>query len=259
MKPAYSFILPVLNNCDGFTQAIQSILAQSDELLEIIVIDGGSEDGTLEAIQSFKENIKYRESGKDSGIADAFNRGIKKASGDVIGILNSDDILETDALNKLSQAINTNSQAEIYCGATRYFDPVRNTSYIRKPNISRMKWRMSVFHPSMFVRRSCYDRIGLYDESYTHAMDSEWCHRALAQGAEFFEIPEVMTTMSLGGVSDVEYTISLSQYRDSVIKHGLATPFAAHGYFQFYRLIKGLMRMPFMHPIKRVRDRLISG
>jgi glycosyltransferase involved in cell wall biosynthesis len=258
MKPKISFVMPVLNNRRGFSCAIESILEQGDLGVELIVIDGGSTDGTLEVINSYSDKITYWESGLDSGIADAFNRGIKHATGDIIGILNSDDVLEFDALKSLIEIMEQQPEPDIYYGSIRYYDPKREYKYIRKPALGQMYRRMSIFHPALFIRRSCYERIGLYDSNYTHAMDSELCHRALAAEMVFCEVPAVLATMALGGVSDVEYRKSLQQYRNSVIKHGLANPVAAYSYYFFYLLVKTFMRLPMMRPIKRLRDVLLE-
>ena len=258
MEATISIILPVLNNSHGLQQALDSILSQALLTVELIVIDGGSKDGTLEVIESYKSHISYWESGLDSGIADAFNRGIAHATGDIIGILNSDDILEPNALSHLMSAIEQMPTADIYYGSIRYYDPQHQSSTIRRPYLSNMHKRMSIFHPAIFIRQSCYQKVGDYDCRYTHAMDSEWCHRAIAAGMKFHEVPAVLATMSLGGVSDIEYKQSLKQYRDSVIQHKLTKPLTAHFYYYFYLTVKAVMRLPFMRPIKLLRDRFLE-
>jgi len=129
---------------------------------------------------------------------------------------------------------------------------------IRRPYLANMHKRMSIFHPAIFIRRSCYQKVGNYDCRYTHAMDSEWCHRAIAAGMKFHEVPAVLATMSLGGVSDIEYKQSLKQYRNSVIHHKLTNPLTAYFYYYFYLTVKTVMRFPFMRPIKLLRDRFLE-
>ena len=253
-----SIIIPVLNNRHGFSTSLLSITKQSTHNIEVIVIDGGSTDGTLLVIDSFSDYITYFETGLDSGIADAFNRGIAHANGDIIGILNSDDALDHNALKYLISAFEKIPTADIYYGAIRYYDPLHKTIYTRHPSLSSMYKRMSIFHPSISIRRSCYEKIGGYDCHYTHAMDSEWCHRAIAAKMKFHEIPAVLATMSLGGISDIEYNQSLKQYRNSVIHHKLANPVQAYFYYFFYLTIKAVMHFPFMRPIKLLRDRFIE-
>jgi len=254
-----TIIFPVLNNVAGLERAVDSALHARYKGVELIVIDGGSTDGTLEVIKSYKDEIAYWESGLDSGIADAFNRGIERATGSIIGILNSDDVLEPGALKSLFETVDSNPSAEVYYGSLRYYNPEKDYSYIRKPDITQMKRRMSIFHPAMFVQKTCYEAVGLYDCNHAHAMDSEWCHRAMVSGAVFCEVPAVLATMSLGGVSDLEYKKSLSQYRDSTVKHGIASSIDANFYYWIHLLQKIVMGFPLMYQIKRLRDRLFSS
>jgi len=253
-----TIIVPVLNNVTGLNNNFDSILSQPCSTPEFIVIDGGSTDGSLEVIESYKGHINYWETGLDSGIADAFNRGIAHATGDIIGILNSDDILEPKALSHLMSAIEQMPTADIYYGSIRYYDPQHQSSTIRRPNLSNIHKRMSIFHPALFIRRSCYEKVGNYNCRYTHAMDSEWCHRAIAAGMKFHEVPAVLATMSLGGVSDIEYKQSLKQYRNSVIHHKLTNHLTAYFYYYFYLTVKTVMRFSFMRPIKLLRDRFLE-
>lgn len=254
--PQFSIIIPVLNNVRGFQKALASLTQEVE--VEIIVIDGGSTDGTLEFIKENKELFYYWESGLDKGIADAFNRGISKSTGEIVGILNSDDCLEKGALKAVWDLANLNLDGSIYYGCIRFLDLKRSYSFVRKPNVKKMFWRMSVFHPAIFVRRECYEKIGLYKEEYTHAMDAEWCHRAMAMNLSFVEVPSILATMSLGGISDEEYWISLRQYRKSVIEHELASPFMAFVYNYFYLLVKILLRLPLLHSIKRIRNNIFQ-
>jgi len=235
-----------------------SVFAQGYLPIEIIVIDGGSVDGTIDVIEKYSSRISFWETGKDSGICNAFNRGVLRAKGDVIAILNSDDRWEKDTLTNLLVSIKTNPDADIYHGGICYVDPENQYCYQRFPSVSSLKRRMTVFHPAMFVRKSCYERVGLYDERYACAMDSEWCHRALMKEMRFCEVPAVLASMSLGGVSDREYLDSLREYRDSVIKHGLAGKAEAFCYYYFYAIVKTIMRTGLLQPVKKLRDKLIS-
>jgi glycosyltransferase involved in cell wall biosynthesis len=258
MQTRLSVILPVLNNKYGFERALGSVLRQNADSIEIIVIDGGSSDGTVDVIRSYQDRISYFETGKDSGIANAFNRGIKNASGEIIATLNSDDAWQETALNDLFATIDENADADIYCGSIEYFDEARDYRYIREPRLSNISRHMPIFHSSMFVRKSCYENIGLYDEKYSHAMDSEWSHRAIAAGCIFCNVPAVLSTMSLGGVSDKEYVTSLRQYRESLIKHKICHAVVAYWFYYQHLLQKRIMRLPFMHGIKRLRDSFIT-
>lgn len=257
MSISLSVIMIVRNDRLRFRRSIYSVLAQKTEELEIIVIDGGSTDGTLDEITACQDQLHYWESGLDKGIADAFNRGIAQARGEMIATLNSDDTWEPDTLRLVQDARKRHPEASVLCGAVRYLDPDSGYSYTRYPNPAELKFRMWVFHPSLFVSHAAYARIGGYEPRYSHAMDSEWCHRALARGERFEVIPAVLANMSLGGLSDRDYTVSLQQYRDSVIRNGLCGRVEAWIYYAFFLTVKKAMQLPLLNPIKRLRDRLI--
>lgn len=256
MSISLSVIMIVRNDRLRFSRALSSVLAQKTEALEIIVIDGGSTDGTLDEIAAHQEQLHYWESGLDKGIADAFNRGIAQARGEFIATLNSDDTWEPDTLRLVQDARQRHPEASVLCGAVRYLDPDSGYSYARYPDPAALKFRMWVFHPSLFVSRAAYARVGGYEPQYSHAMDSEWCHRALARGEKFEVIPAVLANMSLGGLSDRDFTISLQQYRDSVIRNGLCSRMEAWAYYLLFLTLKKLMLAPLMQPVKKLRDRL---
>ncbi len=258
MKITLSVILPVLNNRAGFVNAIDPLIKLEDPGVELVVIDGGSTDGTLEEIRLRERYLAYWESGKDSGIGDAFNRGILHSRGEFVAILNSDDCWEPHTLQLFKQYREQYPEASVFYGAIRYMDAIRSYDYVRTPRLATLKYRMSLFHPAMFIRRTAHERVGLYDTRFTHAMDSEWCHRAYARQEHFQEIPAVLANVSLGGVSDREYLMSLQQYRDSVILNRLCTTTEAWCYFFFFATVKWAMRLPLLAPIKRTRDRFIS-
>lgn len=259
MSISLSVIMIVRNDRLRFRRALASVLAQKTEELEIIVIDGGSTDGTLDEIEVHRGQLHYWESGLDKGIADAFNRGIAQARGELIATLNSDDTWEPDTLRLVQDARLKHPKASVLCGAVRYLDPVSGYGYTRYPDPAALKYRMWVFHPSLFVSRAAYARVGGYEPQYSHAMDSEWCHRALARGEQFAVVPAVLANMSLGGLSDRDFTISLQQYRDSVIRHGLCSRLEAWSYYALFLALKKAMQLPLLTPLKRQRDRLMRG
>jgi len=247
----------VRNDRLRFNRALSSVLAQKTEELEIIVIDGGSTDGTLDEIAAHQDQLHYWESGLDKGIADAFNRGIAQARGEFIATLNSDDTWEPDTLRLVQEARQRHPQASVLCGAVRYLDPTSGYSYTRYPDPGALKYRMWVFHPSLFISSAAYARVGGYEPQYSHAMDSEWCHRALARGEKFEVIPAVLANMSLGGLSDRDFTVSLQQYRDSVIRNRLCSRLEGWIYYALFLSLKKIMQIPVLQPVKKLRDRSI--
>jgi len=250
-EPVISVVFPVLNCATTISGAFESVRAQNHPGIDVVVIDGGSEDGTLEIIRQNMSQISYWESGLDSGISDAFNRGIAQAKGEIVAILNCDDSWQPDTLEVVLEAAARNPDADIFCGQIRYMDESTGRSYIRRPDLSRMRQRMHLFHPAIFVRRSAYDRIGGYSTDYRLAMDSEWCHRAMACGLRFHTMDHVLANMRLGGRSDDNFRQSLLEYRRSLLHHKLARRLEADYYFAKYSLLKTLTRSYYLRLMKQ--------
>ncbi len=246
-----SVIVPVLNNALGFTRCLNSIFEQTVKDIEVIVIDGGSTDGTLEEIRKYADLINYWESGKDTGISNAFNRGICHASGDLVAILNSDDYWEADTVASVIDAASKSPAFDIYYGELRFHETKSGQTYILKPTLDGIQRRMTLFHPSIFICKQAYQKIGMYNESFKYAMDSEWIHRAIEHKLTFFKIPSVLANMSLGGTSDINFLKSLAEYRKSLIVHRLQAPVKAWLYFLFYAMAKTVMRIDCIRSIYR--------
>jgi glycosyltransferase involved in cell wall biosynthesis len=251
LQTRISVIIPVLNGASSLAETIQSILSQDYPYIELIVIDGGSSDGTLDIIHGFSSEIAYWETGQDSGISNAFNRGISHATGELVAILNSDDTWESDALKQVLDAIAASPDADIYYGQVRYFDPVTSNSYIRRPDLSRMKERMYLFHPAIFARKTAYEQIGWYSDEYKLAMDSEWLHRAIAGGLKFKAIDSVLANMSLGGRSDQQFVAALNEYRRSLLEHRITGLWSANLYFIKYACLKTMMQASWLRQFKQ--------
>ena len=118
--PKISIITVTLNSERTLEETIKSILSQDYPNIEYLVIDGGSIDGTLEIIDKYASQISYTISEKDKGISDAFNKGIKRATGEIVGIINSDDLLLPGALFKLAECYDKN--VDVYRGNVVVYD-----------------------------------------------------------------------------------------------------------------------------------------
>jgi glycosyltransferase involved in cell wall biosynthesis len=246
-----SVVVPVLNGVLTLTETLNSIISQGLSNLEIVVIDGGSTDGSLDIIRDYSNHISYWETGLDSGISDAFNRGVARTTGDLVAILNCDDVWAPKAIRLIQDAAAEYPKADIYCGQILYVDHVTGQSYVRKPDLSKMRQRMHLFHPAMFVRKRVYEKIGDYLEQYRLAMDAEWCHRAMATGITFQNVNHVLAHMSLGGRSDSNFVISLFEYRRSLLEHRIATRLEANYYFLKFVFFKMLTRGVYLRRLKQ--------
>lgn len=186
---------------------------------EFIIIDGASVDGSLNVI-SKANNITHYITERDNGISDAFNKGIKHSSNEYILLLNAGDLLVERALDIYFSAIVKYPDADVFYGDLAYIPIDNEKEYVVKPNVNNIWKFMSVYHPGMLVKKSAYDKIGMYDLNYRYAMDSEWVHRAIRNGLKFHYIPHVLSKMSLGGKSDKYFYFSLIEFCRSAMKHG---------------------------------------
>jgi len=199
--PLISIITIVLNGEKHIRKAIESVLDQSYENIEYIIIDGGSVDGTMNILNEYSDKIDYLISEKDSGISDAFNKGISKANGDIIGIINADDWYEKDAIEKV---INNYNKADVLYGNVLYWDGEKK-SYLFKADHNLLKFEMSVNHPAVFIKKNVYHRLGNFSRDYKQAMDYELLLRLFINDVRFFYIDSHLANMSLKGISDTNW------------------------------------------------------
>lgn len=208
-RPLVSIVTVVRNGAATFECAMQSVLTQEYPRVEYIVVDGGSTDGTLDIIRSRDDRIAVWVSETDAGISDAFNKGIAFAHGDIVGILNSDDWYEPGAISAAVHAL-AESGADIAYGKLQYWENNRRT-YLVTSDASLLDGGMTVGHPTVFVRRACYERLGLFRLDFRQAMDYEWLLRAKAGGARFCFVDLCLANMQGGGVGDRNWRQSQSE------------------------------------------------
>ena len=173
MQPKISVITVCYNSEKHLEECIQSVINQPYENKEYIIIDGGSSDGTLAIIDKYKDKIAYFVSEPDKGISDAFNKGIRAATGALIQILNSDDFMMPDVLSKVAEQYEEG--IDIYRGYTLVWDEKLNTKRYMFPNhhFAIPPCRAVICHESSFLTPSLYQRVGLYKVDYTYEMDLE--------------------------------------------------------------------------------------
>lgn len=202
-----SIITIVYNRAYCIAHCIESILNQTYEDVEHVIIDGGSSDGTTEIIESYRDKIGFYISEKDDGIFDALNKGIKYATGEIIGILNSDDFFYSqDTLGKIVNGFLISGADLVY--AKGMFvdkdDPSRvkriYTSGPFKKQYLGFGW--IPLHTTIFVRKEIFSRFGGYNSGYTIASDYEISLRWF-QNDEIkkYFLDEWVVKMRLGGLS----------------------------------------------------------
>lgn len=202
-----SIVTPVFNDL-RVARALDSILSQRHgHELEAIVIDAGSSDGTLEALERYRSRLDVLVSEPDRGIYDGMNKGIARATGDVIGILNADDrYADIHVLRDLLNAFQRHPEVQVCYGNMVYLDDEgRATRYWKSGNHRRFKWRLGWRppHPAFFVRRSVYQRYGLFDLGFPIASDYELQLRLLMKHrVPCLYLDRTMVHMAPGGTSN---------------------------------------------------------
>lgn len=206
-----SVITVVYNNKETIQDAINSVLSQEYDDLEYIIVDGASTDGTIEVINEAvraysKRDIKFV-SEKDNGIYDAMNKGIGLATGDMIGILNSDDfyinknVISTVVSEFITKNVDSVFADLVYVHAYDLDKIVRHYSSAGF-HPKKMVYGWMPAHPAFFVKREVYERYGLYKTDYQIAADYELIVRFLVKNkVSYSYIPKVFVKMRTGGAS----------------------------------------------------------
>lgn len=197
-----SIITPVFNAVETIERTITSVITQEIESdLEYIIVDGGSKDGSLEVINKHLNCINILISEKDKGVYDAMNKGITRATGDIIGILNSDDWYNNGALKTVEQNFRKTAEYSIiYSPIDNYFEGEYLHTFI-PGSLENLFFKFTLNHPSCFVKKSVYDLIGLFDLSYSIAADYDFILRAYTSGVKFRYVETPFVSYSLDGMS----------------------------------------------------------
>ncbi|MCB0700339.1 MAG: glycosyltransferase [Chitinophagales bacterium] len=201
-------IITVVYNCaDTIEGCIKSVLAQDYNDIEYIIVDGGSKDGTVDVVKKYEDKLGKFVSEKDKGIYDAMNKGIKMATGDVIGILNADDFFfSNDTISKIATVFKDDETLDATI-ADIVFVNDDNTRILR--HYQAKKWRPAKFawgfmppHPSFFCKKHLFEKLGYYKIDYKIAADYELLIRyLLVNKINYKYLPIKTTRMRMGGVS----------------------------------------------------------
>jgi len=183
MSPRFSIIIATLDRKEMLLDALDSVYAQAADV-EIIIADGGSTDGTLSAISE----LPYitLEKGPDRGLYDAFNKGLAKARGDIVGILNSDDLYEPDAFSAVEEAFSRNPTADAVCGTATLVEGPRLIEVYDDDASKRITPRAALIGWSTlnarFYRRNALAAIGPFDLQYRLVADRDFLARCYEAG-----------------------------------------------------------------------------
>lgn len=216
--PLVSIVTPCFNAAGTLRRTLDSVFGQTYPQIEVIVIDGGSTDGTAEILCEYAGRLAHWVSEPDRGIADAFNKGVGAARGALIGILNADDWLEPDAVAAVVAAHRRNPEAVVH-GDLRYWLSARCS--IVSPRREEIALARLPYHPAAFVPAALYARHGLFDESFRYAMDTDFLVRLFQSGVRFEHVPQVLANMSSGGVSTRDAATPYKERREIYRRAGM--------------------------------------
>jgi glycosyltransferase involved in cell wall biosynthesis len=196
-----SVIIPSFNQGQFIEETLRSVIDQNYPALELLVIDGGSTDGTVEILRKYSDRITFWESTPDRGQSHAINKGLARATGDVWSYLNSDDLLCEGALGRVADCF-ADPSIDWLAAVSSTFDEVGDRGEVRPHPTKSIRevltpWNRTVEYVFpcsnvCFMRRSVYERIGGFDESYHYSMDMELYTRARFAGYLMHTIPDVL-------------------------------------------------------------------
>jgi len=205
--PKISIITVCYNSEDTIEESLISVANQTHENCEHIVIDGASTDDTMKIVNYHQERLVKIVSEPDGGIYDAMNKGIKLATGDIIGILNSDDnYYDNTILEAVANKMQNNRLDAVY-GDVQFFKHSKDWKNIRRYSSAyfkpeRLSWGWMPAHPTLFLKRKIYEQYGLFKTDYKIASDFEFIARIFGKNSIRYEyLPEVLVRMRLGGIS----------------------------------------------------------
>ena len=213
-RPRISIVIPSLNQGEYLDQAIQSVLDQGEQGIELIVMDGGSTDGTVDVIRKHERRIAHWVSRPDAGVAAALNAGFRFATGGVLGFLNADDFYLPGAFTQVADAFARLPGIEV-CSGHGYF--ALASGELGAPMLSD-RWNLTHFkygacvllQPATFFRRAAFDRAGGFPETGRVCWDMELWARLAATGARFHTLDAFLAGFrlhekSITGRSELQY------------------------------------------------------
>jgi glycosyltransferase involved in cell wall biosynthesis len=208
-----SIITVSYNSAATIEQTIQSVVGQSYDNIEYIIIDGGSTDGTLDIIRKYEDQIVYWVSESDAGIYDAMNKGIRVATGDLVGFINSDDWYADGAIAAVANHYVT-TQADVIYGDITFMDgAVQRLKKYNKLNLATLYYKMCMCHQAVFIKTRVQKKY-LFDCQYQIASDYKVLLSLYQSGFSFSYIEQNIAFFRTGGVSTQFQYLMAREHRD---------------------------------------------
>src|SRR5438874_1933086 len=215
-----SIITAVYNGESEIVRTLDSVAAQDHQDLEHIVIDGGSGDATVALVRQHGSRVSKCISERDRGVYDAFNKGLRIATGDVIAFLNAGDTYLNGCVVSRMVGVLRNDGVDATFADALIVDRHNERRILRRYSSrpftpERMRFGLMPAHPSLFMRRAMYEHVGEYDANFRIAGDYELCLRAfLRSSARYCYVPEPMVRMPDGGLSNRGWRTKLEITRE---------------------------------------------
>ncbi|MDE1248446.1 glycosyltransferase [Vibrio aestuarianus] len=216
-----SIITVCYNSEKTIGDTINSVASQTYRDIEYIIIDGGSTDSTNDIIKRYSGDVDVYLSEKDEGLYDAMNKGIKLASGDVIGILNSDDFfVSQSSVSDLMSGFNQLNIDAVYSDLVYVqADDTGKVTRLYSSKIFRkslIRFGLMLPHPTFYAKKSVYEKCGFYKLNYRVAADFEFIARCVKKGMIFNRVPKITVKMREGGISSSGFMWRIHQNAEIV-------------------------------------------
>lgn len=232
-------IITVCFNAEAtIEQTIKSVMEQSYQDIEYVIIDGKSSDHTLDIVGKYAHRISKIVSEPDKGIYDAMNKGIKHTTGDIVGILNADDWYEKDTVKKVVEAFEREN-SQIVHGDVRFIYDNGSSEDTVTDSINKLWFEMVVRHPATFVRREVYQKEGLFDDTFKVAGDYEFVLRCYAHNVKFYYLNTILTNFRMTGISNQLGEVCFKETITAALRYIENSPNKGENYSVLYNRMNG--------------------
>ena len=203
-----SVIIPTFNSANTLDETLKSVVSQNYQDIQIVIQDGLSIDNTKAIVEKYPIAMTGWQSEPDNGIYDAMNKGFKRATGEIIAILNSDDTWLPGALERVVSVFSRNPDVGIISGAIEVWEDLPNgAKVILGSSLLHLHKGMTLQHPATFVRRSVYEQVGFFNTCYRIGADYDFVLRCLMAHIPWIILDDVLVRMRAGGKGGTIFTI----------------------------------------------------